>query len=230
VEGECLRCSLAGTHETDLAQPYALDWDFNFPAGWKSTDVAAATNRVFSRIPGTTRPSRDGQIYLPNGMNTIREGLRSSGWRDIDLNANPNQKNRTFGYTPYMYANGERGGPLATYLVTAKARSNFKLWTSTAVRRLVRSGGHVTGIEVEPYLDGGYQGTVRLTPVTGRVILSAGTFGSAKILLRSGIGPQDQLYVVGNSTIDGSTMISQDQWINLPVGYNLEDHTNVSIS
>lgn len=23
-------------------------------------------------------------------------------------------------------------------------------------------------------------------------------------------------------------MISEDQWINLPVGYNLEDHTNVS--
>lgn len=24
-------------------------------------------------------------------------------------------------------------------------------------------------------------------------------------------------------------MISEDQWIDLPVGYNLEDHTNVSI-
>lgn len=23
-------------------------------------------------------------------------------------------------------------------------------------------------------------------------------------------------------------MIKKDQWINLPVGYNLEDHTNVS--
>lgn len=161
-------------------------------------------------------------------MNVIREGLRSSGWRDIDLNANPNQKNRTFGYTPYMFSNGERGGPLATYLATANARPNFKLWTKTAVRRLVRTGGHITGIEVEPYLDGGYQGTVRLTPVTGRVISSAGTFGSARLLLRSGIGPQDQLYVVGNSTIDGPTMIGQEHWINLPVGYNLEDHTNVS--
>ncbi|KAH6663555.1 fungal cellulose binding domain-containing protein [Plectosphaerella plurivora] len=225
-------CILGGGTAINAAlwwKPYALDWDFNFPTGWKSTDVAAATNRVFSRIPGTTRPSSDGQIYLPNGMNVIRDGLRSAGWRDTDLNANPNLKNRTFGNTPYMYANGERGGPLATYLVTAKARSNFKLWTNTAVRRLVRTGGHVTGIEVEPYFDGGYQGTVRLTPVTGRVILSSGTFGSAKILLRSGIGPQDQLYIVGNSTLDKGTMISQDQWINLPVGYNLEDHTNTDV-
>lgn len=162
-------------------------------------------------------------------MDVLRNGLAAAGWRDTDFNANPNAKNRTFGYTPYMYSNGERGGPMATYLVTANARSNFKLIMNTQVRRVIRSGGHVTGVEVEPYLDGGFQGVIPLTPVTGRVILSAGTFGSAKILLRSGIGPTDQLDVVSNSTRDGSTMISRNQWINLPVGYNLEDHTNVSI-
>jgi cellobiose dehydrogenase (acceptor) len=43
-----------------------------------------------------------------------------------------------------------------------------------------------------------------------------------------GIGPTDQLNVVKSSSIDGATMISQDQWINLPVGYNLDDHTGVS--
>lgn len=115
---------------------------------------------------------------------------------------------------------------MATYLLTASKRSNFKLWTKTAVKRVVRTGGHITGIEVEPYLDGGYTGTVNVTNISGRVILSAGTFGSAKLLLRSGIGPQDQLEIVKSST-DGPTMISNASWINLPVGYNLEDHTNV---
>lgn len=43
-----------------------------------------------------------------------------------------------------------------------------------------------------------------------------------------GIGPADQLAIVANST-DGPTMISKDSWINLPVGYNLADHLNVSI-
>ncbi|OLN93072.1 Cellobiose dehydrogenase 6 [Colletotrichum chlorophyti] len=206
-------------------KPYALDWDYNFPAGWKSSDVAAATSRVFSRIPGTTTPSQDGKSYLTNGFNAIAGGLRTAGWRELDLNANPNSKNRTFGKTPYMFSGGERGGPLATYLVSASKRSNFKLWTKTTVKRVVRSGGHITGIEVEPFQDGGYVGTVNVTPVTGRVILSAGTFGSAKLLLRSGIGPRDQLEVVKGST-DGPTMISNSSWINLPVGYNLEDHTN----
>jgi cellobiose dehydrogenase (acceptor) len=74
-------------------------------------------------------------------------------------------------------------------------------------------------------------GVVSLTPNTGRVIVSAGTFGSAKLLWRSGIGPTDQLNVVKQSS-DGATMISSDQWINLPVGYNLYDHvgTDVEIS
>jgi cellobiose dehydrogenase (acceptor) len=84
---------------------------------------------------------------------------------------------------------------------------------------------------------------VNVTPGTGRVIVSAGTMGSAKVLLRSklyrvfssmnsltvagGIGPTDQLNVVKSSSTDGATMISQDQWINLPVGYNLDDHVGV---
>jgi cellobiose dehydrogenase (acceptor) len=166
-------------------KPYPLDWDYNFPSGWKSGDVSAATNRVFSRIPGTTTPSRDGIIYMAQGYNVIANGLRQGGWTETTAYGNPEKKNRTYMHTPYMYSNGERGGPMATYLVTAKARSNFKLWTGTAVKKVVRSGGHIIGVEVEPYVAGGYAGVVNVTSTTGRVILSAGTFGSAKILLRS---------------------------------------------
>ncbi|TDZ27319.1 Cellobiose dehydrogenase [Colletotrichum spinosum] len=221
-------CVLGGGTAINAAlwwKPYAQDWDYNFPSGWKSADVAAATSRVFSRIPGTTTPSQDGKIYLTAGFNAIASGLRTGGWKELDLNANPNAKNRTFGKTPYMYAGGERGGPMGTYLVSASKRTNFKLWTKTAVKRVVRTGGHITGIEVEPYQSGGYAGVVNVTALSGRVILSAGTFGSAKILLRSGIGPKDQLDVVKGSA-DGPTMISNSSWVNLPVGYNLEDHVN----
>jgi cellobiose dehydrogenase (acceptor) len=37
----------------------------------------------------------------------------------------------------------------------------------------------------------------------------------------------DQLNIVKNSTVDGPTMIVSDQWINLPVGHNLNDHVGV---
>jgi hypothetical protein len=44
-----------------------------------------------------------------------------------------------------------------------------------------------------------------------------------------GIGPADQLAVVAGST-DGPTMIGSQDWIYLPVGYNLDDHVNVSFT
>ncbi|KAH6659192.1 fungal cellulose binding domain-containing protein [Truncatella angustata] len=206
-------------------KPKTEDWDYNFPTGWKSTDMKAATSRVFSRIPGTEVPSKDGKLYYQQGFNVLAGGLAKAGWENITANSEPDEKNHTFSHGEFMFSNGERGGPMATYLVTANARSNFDIWMNTAVKRVIRAGGHVTGIEVEPYGDGGYTGVVNVTSVSGRVILSAGTFGSAKLLLRSGIGPADQLAIVQKSS-DGPTMINSTDWVTLPVGYNLDDHVN----
>jgi cellobiose dehydrogenase (acceptor) len=123
---------------------------------------------------------------MQQGYNVIAGGLKASGWQELTLNDNPSWKNHTYGHTPYMFSHGERGGPMATYLVSASKRSNFKLWMNTTVKRVVRTAaGHVTGVEVEPFLDGGYEGVVNVTAKTGRVVLSAGTFGSARILMRS---------------------------------------------
>ncbi|KAJ1333220.1 cellobiose dehydrogenase (acceptor) [Microdochium nivale] len=210
-------------------KPNSADWDYNFPSGWKSSDMTGATNRVFSRIPGTDTPSTDGKRYLQQGFEALAVGLKAGGWSEVTANNVPNSKNRTFAHSPFMFSGGQRGGPLATYLASAKKRSNFDLWLNTAVKRVVRAGGHATGLEVEAFRTGGYAGTINLTPVTGRVILSAGAFGTSKILFRSGIGPSDVLDVVKASTIDGATMIAKDNWIPLPVGKNLEDHTNTDM-
>ncbi|KAK0710886.1 cellobiose dehydrogenase [Lasiosphaeris hirsuta] len=206
-------------------KPYSLDWDYLFPTGWKSADVAAAVSRVFSRIPGTDMPSQDGKRYQQEGFNVLAGGLKSAGWSEVTANNSPNLKNRTYAHTPYMYSGGERGSLMATYLVSATKRNNFNLWLNTAVKRVIREDGHITGVEVEAFRDGGYSGIVNVTTTSGRVVLSAGTFDSAKILLRSGIGPQDQLEVV-KSSADGPTMIGNGPWINLPVGRNLDDHVN----
>nr|ADT70776.1 cellobiose dehydrogenase [Hypoxylon haematostroma] len=203
------------------------DWDENFPRGWKNSDLRAATDRTFKRIPGTTRPSQDGELYMHQGFDVIANGLEKAGWKNLpNPNNAPTQKNHTFGSTTYMFAGGERGGPLATYLTTAAERANFALWMNTPVRRALRSGSRVTGVELGCTVEGGAFGTVNVTPNTGRVIVSAGTFGSAKFLFRSGIGPNDQLEVVANSASDGKSFIAKDSWINLPVGHNLVDHVN----
>ncbi len=209
-------------------KPNPRDWDSNFPAGWSYADMANATQAVFGRIPGTTHPSMDGKLYTQQGFEMLGGGLRAAGWKEVVPNDHPELKNHTFGHSTFMYAGGERGGPLATYLVSASQRPAFAVWPNTMARRVVRSGGHATGVEIECTSSGsGHAGVVQLTPGTGRVILSAGTFGSAKLLLRSGIGPADQLNVVKGSS-DGPTMIGSDQWIDLPVGYNLNDHVGVS--
>ncbi|KAK1147204.1 hypothetical protein N8T08_001943 [Aspergillus melleus] len=209
-------------------RPNSADWDENFPDGWQSSDMQAPAERLFSRIPGSDTPSTDGKLYYQQGPNLIANGLEKAGWQSTTFNEAPEKKNRTYGHAPFMFANGERGGPMATYLVSASARDNFDLWTNTTVKRVVRDGSRITGVEVEAFMDGGYNGTVKVTANSGRVILSAGAFGSPRILMRSGIGPTDQLEKVKNST-DGPTMIAESDWIKLPVGENLIDHTNTDL-
>lgn len=94
---------------------------------------------------------------------------------------------------------------------------------------MIRTGSTVTGVEVLATNDGGQTGIYTVTENAGKVVLSAGTFGSAKIMMRSGIGPQDSLEIVKASATDGNTMIAEDDWIILPIGYNVMDHANTDM-
>lgn len=199
------------------------DFDYNFPVGWKGADMMGAVERVFDRIPFTDVPSQDGRIYQGEGYDVVGGALAAAGWKNVTAGDVPGEKNLTFSRPNHMFAHGERGGPLATYLVSASERSNFRLVTNTSVARVLRKGATMTGIEVEAFLDGGICGTINAS----NIILSAGAFGTPKILFRSGIGPQDQLETV--SAAEGDKMIDSSNWINLPVGHNLDDHTSTDI-
>jgi len=210
-------------------KPPARDFDYNFPSGWKATDMAPYVSKVFARIPSTDTPSMDGKRYLQEGHNVLVAGLKASGWAEVTANSVPEKKNRTISHTPFMFSNGERGGPLATYLVSAKKRANFQIVTDTMVERVVRTGGLATGVDVKPTSNNGYAGTFKLKKNTGRVVLSAGVFGTAKILFRSAIGPEDSLTVVANSATDGKKFLPTKDWIKLPVGFNAMDHINTDV-
>ncbi|KAK6825443.1 hypothetical protein PG987_012937 [Apiospora arundinis] len=216
-------CVLGGSTAVNSAlwwRPPAKDFDDNgYPEGWKSADMRDAIERAFTRMPATDRPSPDGILYSPEGYNVVSAALTKAGWSNVTANEAPDEKNRTFSYANYHYRFGYRNGPMDTYLKTASARPNFVLRTDTSVRRVIRDGGRATGVEIE-----GSGGVINVTPGTGRVVLSAGYFGTPKILLRSGIGPEDQLKVVAGSPTDGATFIDQAQWLQLPVGKNLKDH------
>lgn len=93
---------------------------------------------------------------------------------------------------------------------------------NTAVKRLIRKKGRVTGVELEC-------GAILKMPSHGRVVLAAGTSGSARLLMRSGIEPRDEIELVAGSALNGETMIGESEWIGLPVGENLMDHLNTNV-
>jgi choline dehydrogenase len=94
------------------------------------------------------------------------------------------------------------------YLDGARARPNLHVLDRTLVDRL-RFGpaGRVVGAETD-------RGPLE----ADLVVLSAGAYGSAAILLRSGIGPADELARLGVSVV-----------ADLPVGVGLCDHPGVGL-
>jgi choline dehydrogenase len=73
------------------------------------------------------------------------------------------------------------------YLLPARGRANLKVLPDTLVDRVVFEGSRAIGIQVS--VDGG-----ATQMISGRrVTLSGGTIGSPAILLRSGVGPPDDL-------------------------------------
>lgn len=196
------------------------------PLGFQSQDMISATQKAFSRLPWTEFPSQDGKSYLTNGTQIAIDALISPSlpnpYRFIHANDEPNAKNNTATFAEYFLLYGEKGGPMATYLVSASQRKNFRLLMNTTVKRVTRTGEQMSGVEVEASSSDGISGVINITPYTGRIILSAGVFGTSKILFRSGIGPKDQLVTVQRSS-DGPTMLGEKYWIDLPVGNGLDD-------
>ena len=93
------------------------------------------------------------------------------------------------------------------YLKPVAQHPNLSLITGAHVRRLVLEDGVVTGVEFD--LNG-----ERQTLYAPETVLAAGAINSPELLLRSGIGPAEELRQVGIETVH-----------DLPgVGKNLQDH------
>ncbi|OBA63813.1 choline dehydrogenase [Mycobacterium sp. 1100029.7] len=104
---------------------------------------------------------------------------------------------------------GKRQSAADAYLLPALSRPNLEFLAGTMVHRLRIENGRCTGVE---YSTG--DGTSVSVACSGEVILTAGTIGSAQLLMLSGVGPAQHLRDVG-------VEVSLD----LPgVGSNFHDH------
>ena len=96
------------------------------------------------------------------------------------------------------------------YLRPAEARANLRVRTLAQVRRIVIERGRAVGVEL---MDGAVLRARR------EVVLAAGSIGSPRLLLLSGIGPADHLRRVGVEVVH-----------DLPgVGENLQDHLDLCV-
>ena len=113
-----------------------------------------------------------------------------------------------FGLADLNIVDGKRQSAADAYLAPALDRPNLTVVTDAAVRRLRVQRGRCTGVEYSV-------GDETFTAVSAaETILTAGTVGSAQLLLLSGIGPQQHLRDVGIRVV-----------LDLPgVGENLHDH------
>jgi choline dehydrogenase len=93
------------------------------------------------------------------------------------------------------------------YLHPVLGRENLTLLTGAHVNRVLLAGGRATGVEVDR------DGLVAEITAEREVILSAGAYQSPQLLLLSGVGPADDLAMVGIPSVH-----------ELPVGQGLQDH------
>lgn len=106
---------------------------------------------------------------------------------------------------------GRRHSTGAAFLAPVRQRPNLHVITGAEVEQVRFSGGRATGVA---YRRAG--GAVETVAAGAEVILCAGAIGSPDILLRSGVGPAEELH--------------GDLQVNAPgVGRNLHDHVDVMV-
>ncbi|KAL8708749.1 MAG: hypothetical protein Q9220_006391 [cf. Caloplaca sp. 1 TL-2023] len=221
-------CTIGGNSAINAGlfyEPPASDFDKYFPTGWKHSDVAASINRVYQTQPSTNKPSLDGLYYEQSGYTAGKQWLvTNAGYSELDINANSARKTKVFGHPVYDYSNGQRGGPVTTYLQAALKRPNFQLQSGAWVQRVIRSGKTATGVIANI---SGVTTTLSLT-AKGRVIISGGALKSPELLMKSGIGDPAVLTTLSKANQLGG--LPSSSWINnTAIGAGLFDNPNTFI-
>ncbi|WP_425086404.1 GMC family oxidoreductase [Streptomyces liangshanensis] len=118
-----------------------------------------------------------------------------------------------FGWSDLNIVQGRRQSAADAYLFPALNRPNLEVVTGAVARRVLLEGERCAGVEY------GVGTEVLQARCRGEVVLSAGTVGSAQLLMLSGIGPAPHLRGVGITPV-----------LDLPgVGENLQDHPRSTV-
>ena len=180
--------------------------------GWGWADVLP----IFKKIENYDGPASDLRgteglldVTVDYPLNPIQQSIIDAAV-EIGLENNPDYNGDHLDGVSRQQLNVRNGERLSTwraYVAPIVDSPLLTVVTGAWVHRLIIDGTRVTGVEYET------QGTVT-TVESDQVVLTAGAIDSPRILLRSGIGPSEDLEKLGFDVV-----------VDLPgVGKNLHDH------
>jgi choline dehydrogenase len=194
------------------------EWAADGADGWGYDDVLPYFKRAedndrgedqFHGVGGPLSVS-DGRAQTPLTDAIIDAVVAAGHERNPDFNG---ARQEGVGRFQVTQREGLRCSTAVAYLHPAMERPNLDVITHAMSQRLLFDGDRVVGVEISRV------GEVQEIRAAREVILSAGAYQSPVLLLLSGIGPADELALMGiESRVD------------LPVGENLQDHFMVNLN
>ena len=192
-----------GSIAVRAAPPDFERWQEHGAPAWGWEEVLPYIERVESITP----IKRHRREHFSPIARTFAESFEEVGYRWVDDMNDAKAWNGVVGQWPQNRRNEVRQGTLVTYVRAARPRPNFEIRGGCLTDRVLIDGDRAIGIR---YLD--ESGEAREV-FADEVLLSGGAYGSPAILLRSGIGPADELQALGIGVI-----------ASLPVGRGLMEH------
>ncbi|CAN5806980.1 GMC family oxidoreductase N-terminal domain-containing protein [soil metagenome] len=192
------------------------DWAQRGNPGWDAESLLPAFRRVESDPASGPLHGIDGPVTIQRASESEQspidlafvETAQELGFPYVDdINGSQIQE-PSVGETPKNLTDGHRQSSALSYLALCRDRSNLTIVPDVLVDRLIIDGRRVQGVRVSDGRE--FHG--------GETILSCGAYGSPAVLLRSGVGPADELVELGIDPV-----------VDLPgVGRNLMDHPQIA--
>src|ERR1700754_1501254 len=164
--------------------------------GWNYQSVLGIYRRI-ENWQGASDPVRrgvGGPVYVQSAphpqpiANAMLEAARSLGLPTFDTpNGEMMEGRGGAAITDLIIRDGQRSSMFRSYVYPRMGQSNLTVLTNTVVSKLLFSGTSVAGVEV-------IEGSQRRNYFAAEeVILSVGAIQTPKVLMLSGIGPEDEL-------------------------------------
>ncbi len=199
------------------ARGHKNDWEHFAEASGDSGWGYDAVLEIYRRVEdwqGASDPARRGEggpIYVDTAQNpqpvatAMVEAARALGLPTFDTpNGEMMEGRGGAAITDLLVRGGERSSVFRSYVRPRMEQPNLTVRTGALASRLILSGTTVTGVEVIEH------GEIRRYEATCEVILSLGAIHTPKLLMQSGIGPENELTGHGIDVIQNLKGVGQN--------------------